>query len=89
VGIVNRLLAGRSGFESRMRQKSCIFFKPSIPGGTPNLIFTEYWDFFPEVKRPGRQFDHLLVSSAEVNTAWSYNARALYAYISWPKTDLP
>ena len=75
MGLVNRVRAGRSGFEYWMRQKSYIFFKSSMPEGPPNLIFSEYWDFFPGGgggKAARAQFDHSLLSSAEVNTAWRY-----------------
>jgi hypothetical protein len=39
---------------------------PNQPWGPPNLLHNGYWISFPGVKRPGRGFDHLLPSSAEV-----------------------
>jgi hypothetical protein len=36
-----------------------------------------------EVKRPGREAEHLPPSGAEVKNAWSYTSTSLYAYVAW------
>jgi hypothetical protein len=32
------------------------------------------WAFTPKVKRPGREADHSLPSSAEIKNVWSYTS---------------
>jgi hypothetical protein len=39
--------------------------------------------FCPEVKRPGREADHSLPSTAEVRNAWSYNSSPPYVFMAW------
>jgi hypothetical protein len=36
-----------------------------------------------EVKRPGREADHSLPSSAEVKNAWSYTSTPQYFFMAW------
>jgi len=42
--------------------------------GPPSLLFNAQWGFVPEVKRLGRDFDHLPLSSAKVKNEWSYTS---------------
>jgi hypothetical protein len=34
------------------------------------------------VKQPGREADHLIPSSAEVKTAWSFTSTSTYIYVT-------
>jgi hypothetical protein len=40
--------------------------------------FSSYW-----VKRPGREADHYLPTSAEVKNGWSYTSTPQYAFMTW------
>ena len=39
--------------------------------GPPSLLFNGYRAFYPEVKQPGRDVDHIPLASAEVKNEWS------------------
>jgi len=43
---------------------------------TPSLLFIAKKGYFPDVKLPGQECDHLLDSSAEVQIDWSFTATA-------------
>jgi hypothetical protein len=66
VGIATTLRAGRTGVQ--------------IPGGPDrllcplSLLLNGYSTPFPEVKRTGRESNHLPASSAEVKNEWSYTS---------------
>jgi len=63
-GIANRLWAGEFGVR-RQEINLC----PNLPGWScdpRSLSFNRYSRSFPCVKRPGRDVDHSLLSSAEV-----------------------
>lgn len=59
-------------FESQRGQKH---FQPQNHpdrlGGPPGLLFTKYWDSFPEQKEAGREFDHSPPPTIEVENEWS------------------
>jgi hypothetical protein len=38
---------------------------------------------FPGLKRPGREADHSLLSSAEVKNVWKYTSTPQYAFVAW------
>jgi len=38
---------------------------------------------FPGIKRPGREADHSLPSSAYIKNAWSYASTPQYAFMAW------
>ena len=59
-------------FLSRRGQEIFVFsitFRRAL--GPTHLLFNAQWGFIPEVKRLERDFDHLPLSSAEVNNEWS------------------
>jgi hypothetical protein len=65
VGVATRLRAGRPGFDSRQRQDILLFSiapRPAL-GPTQSLV-----QWVPGVKRQGREADHSLPSSTEVET---------------------
>jgi len=37
----------------------------------------------PRVKRPGREADHSLPTSAEVKNVWSYTSTSQYVFMVW------
>jgi hypothetical protein len=46
--------------------------KPSRPFRVPpGLLFSKYWDSFPEQKKAGREFDHSPPPTIEVENKWS------------------
>jgi hypothetical protein len=66
-GIVTSVWAGRPRIPGSIPVKRC-FWSPLRP--VLGLLFSVYWGLFPPgVKRPGREADHSLVSSAEVKNA--------------------
>lgn len=40
---------------------------------SPNLLFSEYRESFPYLKRPRLEADHSLSSGAEIKNAWNCN----------------
>jgi len=53
-----------------------------VLGPTQTLIQWVSWTLSLEVKRTGREDDHLPPSSAEVNNAWSYTSTPQYAFMA-------
>ena len=58
-----------------VNKKFC--FTPKFPyriWGSTSLLFHGYGWSFPEVERPGCEYDHLPPSSTEVKNKWSYTS---------------
>ena len=76
VGVITWLLAGRSGVWIPVWTKCCFssLKYPEWFWGPDSLLFDEYRGSFPQIKRPGRETDHLSPSVAEVKNYWSYTS---------------
>jgi len=76
VSIHIRQRAGRPWFNSRHEQWWDYFSSPPRPyrlWGPPSLLSIGYGGVLsPQIRRPVRQTDHSLPSSAGVKNAWSY-----------------
>jgi hypothetical protein len=74
------------GVGVRVPVESRIFFSPNNPSrlwGPPNLLSNGYRGLSPpEVKRPGREFDHSPPASAEVRKMWIYTSTSPYALMA-------
>lgn len=67
--------AGRSGDRIPEKKRdiflcvlSRVFWDP------PSLIFNGYYGSIPEARRPGRDVEHSLQSSADVKDEWKYTS---------------
>jgi hypothetical protein len=59
-------------FESQQGQKHFLLQNhPDRLGDPPGLLFTKYWDSFPEQKEAGREFDHSSPPTIEAENEWS------------------
>jgi hypothetical protein len=76
VGIASRLRAGRSGVSNLVRGNR-FFSSPKRPDrlwSSLRLPFNGHRFSFPEVKRPGREFNHSPQSIAEAKNDWSFTS---------------
>ena len=51
--------------------------RPNRPWRPPSLLFNWYREFFPGVKRPGRQVNHSPPSSDDIKNKWSCTSTTL------------
>jgi hypothetical protein len=65
--------------ESRIITSPC---PPDRLWGPPNLLYNEYRELFPGIKRPGREADHSPPTSAEVKKMWIYTSTPPYAFMA-------
>jgi hypothetical protein len=87
LSVSTRLQAGRSKVRNPVREKICRFCKTSRPTlGPSSLLFTVYWGSFQIVKRPGREVNHPLPSSAEFKNEWSYTSASPIRF-HWVKRE--
>jgi len=64
-------------FESRQRKR--FFSSPYVQTDSEyQLASYSMGKFFPRDKRPGRNFDHSSVLSADIKNEWIYTSIALY-----------
>jgi hypothetical protein len=72
-------------FESQQRLRIFLFTTLSRPalGPTQPPIQCVPGAVSLRVKRPGREADHSLPSSAEVKNAWSYTSTLQYSFMVW------
>ena len=70
LGIATRLRAGRFGNRGKGRRlfSSAKTSRPAL--GPSSFLFNRYWGCFPGLKRPGREVNHPLPSSAEDKNEW-------------------
>jgi hypothetical protein len=63
-----------STYNGTVTQYPCICVPPIqwVPG-----------DFFPGLKRPGREADHSPPASAEVKKTWIYTSAPPYVFMAW------
>lgn len=65
-------MQGRSRVYTRVHDRDKRFFsfpkRPDLPWGSPCLLYNAYCDYFPQVKRPGREVYHSVPSIAEFKT---------------------
>jgi hypothetical protein len=72
------------GIGVRIPLGSRIFTSPYRPGRLwrpPNLLFNVYRGLFPRLKRPERETDHSLPTSAEVKKIWIYTFIPPYVFM--------
>jgi hypothetical protein len=77
------------GFESRQVPKGSSAKRPDRLWGPPVLLFNGYLGYFSGVKRPWRDVDHCLPSSAEVKNEWSCTSTSVHAYLPCVVTFVP
>jgi hypothetical protein len=83
VRIVTRLCAGIPGFDPQ-QGRICLFAtKSRLALGPTQPSMQLAPEFFPRGKRPEREDDDTLHSSAEVNNVWSYNSTSPYVCMTW------
>jgi len=85
VSIVNRLRAGRPGFDSRQKQKFHLFSTSSRPTLGPTQPPTQWVPRSHSlgVKRLRRETDGWHPASAEVRYAWRYTSIPQYMFVVW------
>jgi hypothetical protein len=87
VGVVTgyKLMIERSGFESRRGLGIFLFTAASRPAlvSTQPPIQGVPWALSLEITRPGCEFDHSSLSTAEAKNAWSYTSTPQYAFMAW------
>jgi len=79
--VVTRLQAGRPGFDFRQGRGREFFVSTTTYRSALGLTLPPT-QWVPGVKRPGREADHSLPSSAEVRKTWSYILQIPHTF-SW------
>ena len=75
--VLTRLCANNQGLDSG--RDKCYLFFPTRPDRfcePPSLLFNWYGGSFPGVKRPGREVDHSLPFSVEVEIVWRWTCNS-------------
>jgi hypothetical protein len=79
VGVVTRPRTGRTGVRIAAGATDFSFLQNVQAGSAdpPSLLFKGYRSSFSEIKRPGREVYHQLLSIADVKNEWSYTSAPL------------